>query len=109
MDELMLWARMKIKPSKSWRLCLRRGVRNDSTVIVGERKFHSSEKPIKSFGRQYIAEFSDKQMGRVMMKGFSEILAEIDQSQLPGSYKVWYYQFMLYRRVMCPLKTSEIP
>lgn len=108
MDELM-WARMKIKPSKSWRLYLRRGVRNDSTVIVGERKFPSSETPIKTLGRQYMAEFSDKQMGRVMMKRLSEILAEIDQSQLPGSYKVRCYQFMLYRRVMCPLKTSEIP
>lgn len=51
-----------------------------------------------------MAEFSDKQMGRVMMKRLSEVLADIDQSQLPGNYKVWCYQFILYRRVMCPLK-----
>ena len=35
--------------------------------------------------------------------------AKIDQSQLPGKYKVWSYQFTLYRRVMWPLKMSQIP
>ncbi len=111
MDELMLWARMKIKPSKSRSLSLRRGVRNDSTIFVvgGEKIPLLSEQPIKSLGRQYTAELSDKQMGRTVMKQLSDGLARIDQSQLPGKYKVWCYQFTLYRRVKWPLKMSEIP
>ncbi|KAI4884284.1 hypothetical protein NFI96_019990, partial [Prochilodus magdalenae] len=58
MDKLMLWARMKIKPSKSRSLSLRRGVRNDSTIFIvgGERIPLLSEKPIKSLGRQYTAD-----------------------------------------------------
>lgn len=52
MDKLMSWARMKIKPSKSRSLSLRRGVRNDSTFfVVGERKSLSSlSNPLKAWG-----------------------------------------------------------
>lgn len=56
-----------------------------------------------------MAELTDKQMGRNVMTQLSEGLAKINQSQLPGKYKVWCYQFTLYRRVICPLKMSEIP
>ena len=58
MDKLMLWTRMKIKPSKSQSLSLRRGVRNDSPIFIvgGERIPLLSEKPIKSLGRQYTAD-----------------------------------------------------
>lgn len=110
-DELMSWARMKVKPSKSRSLSLRRGVRNDSTtfVIGGEKIPLLAEQPIKSLGRQYTVELSDKQMGKAVMKQLSDGLARIDQSQLPGKYKVWCYQFTLYQRVMWPLKMSEIP
>ena len=43
------------------------------------------------------------------MKQLMDGLAKIVQSQLPGEYKVWCHQFTLYRRVMCPLKISELP
>ncbi len=43
------------------------------------------------------------------MKQLTDGLEKIDQSQLPGKYKVWCYQMILYRRVMWPLKMSEIP
>lgn len=110
MDELMSWAQMRIKPSKSQSLSLRR-VRNDSTIFVvgGEKIPLLSEWPIKSLGRKYMAEVLDKQMERTVMKQLSEDLAKIDQSQLLGKYKVWCYQFTLYRRVMWPLKMSYIP
>ncbi|KAL6489820.1 hypothetical protein MHYP_G00001650 [Metynnis hypsauchen] len=111
MDELMSWARMKIKPSKSRSLSLRRGVRNDRTTFVvgGEKIPLLAEQAIRSLGRQYTAELSDKHMGKTVMKQLCDGLARIDQSQLPGKYKVWCYQFTLYRRVMWPLKMSEIP
>lgn len=91
MDQLMSWARMKIKPSKSRSLSLRRGVRNDKAIFVvrGRENPLLSEQPIKSLRRQYTAELSDKQMGRTVMKQLMDGLAKINQSQLPGKYKVW--------------------
>ncbi|KAL0188639.1 hypothetical protein M9458_015738, partial [Cirrhinus mrigala] len=81
MDELMSWARMKIKPSKSLSL-------NDNTIFVvgGEKIPLLSEQPIKSLERQYTADLSDKQMGKTVMKQLSDGLARIDQSQLPGKW-----------------------
>lgn len=38
-----------------------------------------------------------------------EGLAKIEQINLPGKYKVWCYQHMLYQWVMWPLKICEIP
>lgn len=43
------------------------------------------------------------------MKQLSEGLANIDQSQIPGKYKVWCSQFTLYKRVLWLPKMSEIP
>lgn len=109
MDELMSWARIKIKPSESRSLSLRRGVRNDTIFVVSREKIPLlSEQPIKSLERQYTAELSDKQMGRTVIKQLTDGLSRIDQSQLPEKYKVWCYQFTLYRRVMWRLKMSEI-
>lgn len=70
----MAWARMKIKPTKSRSLSLRRGVQNDSTTFVvgGEKIPLLSEQPIRSLGRQYNAELLDKRMGRSVMKQLSE-------------------------------------
>lgn len=43
LDELVSWARMKIKPFKFRSLSLRRGVRNSQTIFVAkERKFFFS-------------------------------------------------------------------
>ena len=96
------------KGSKSHSLSLRRLVRNDNTIFVvrGEKIPLLSEQPIKSLGRQYTAVLSDKQMGRTVMKQLTDGLAKINQTQLPGKYKVWCYQFTLYRMVMWPLKMS---
>ena len=94
--------RMKIKLRS---LSLRRGVRNDSTIFVVGGNTFLSEQPIKSLGRWYTTEISDKQTGRTLM---SKGLVKIDQSQLLWKYKVWCYEFTLYKRVMWPLKISKI-
>lgn len=68
LDELTLWARMKIKPSKSRSLSIRKGVRSDRTVFMagGEKIPQLVEQPIRSLGRQYTSELSDRQMGRLV-------------------------------------------
>ncbi|KAK0138756.1 LINE-1 retrotransposable element ORF2 protein [Merluccius polli] len=110
-DELVGWARMKIKPSKSRSLSLRKGVRSDHTTFVagGEEIPLLASQPIRSLGRTYTADLSDRQMAETVRKQLADGLARINQSQLPGKYKVWSYQFILYPRVMWPLKMSDVP
>ncbi len=110
-DELVGWARMKIKPAKSRSLSLRKGVRSDHTIFVagGEEIPLLANQSVRSLGRTYTADFSDRQMGETVRKQLADGLARINQSQLPGKYKVWSYQFILYPRVMWPLKMSEVP
>ncbi|KAJ8414518.1 hypothetical protein AAFF_G00037200 [Aldrovandia affinis] len=90
LDELVSWARMKIKPSKSRSLSLRKRFRNENTIFVagGEQIPLLVTQPIQSLGRQYTAELSDKQMGKAIQKQLSDGLARIHRSQLPGKYKV---------------------
>ncbi len=110
-DELVGWARMKIKPAKSRSLSLRKGVRSDRAIFVagGEEIPWLANQPVRSLGRTYSADLSDRQMGETVRKQLADGLARINQSQLPGKYKVWSYQFILYPRVMWPLKMSEVP
>ncbi|KAJ8412584.1 hypothetical protein AAFF_G00129200 [Aldrovandia affinis] len=69
LDELVSWARMKIKPSKSRSLSLRKGVRKDNTIFSQvESKFCCWSHSPSSLGRQYTAELSDKQMGKAILK-----------------------------------------
>ncbi len=102
---------MKIKPSKSRSLSIRKGVRDDRTVFTagGEKIPLLKEQPVRSLGREYTPELSDRQMGKLVQKQLREGLEKIDSSQLPGKLKVWCYQFTLFQRVMWPLKVSEIP
>lgn len=48
-------------------------------------------------------------MGGAVRKQLADGLARISKSQLPGKYKVWSYQFILYPRVMWPLKMCKVP
>lgn len=66
-------------------------------VVGGENIPLLSEQTIKSLGRQYTAELSEKQIGKTVMQHLSNGLTRIDQSQLPGKYKVWCYKFTPYR------------
>ncbi len=111
LDELIQWARMKIKPSKSRSLSIRKGVRDDKKVFTagGEKIPLLKEQSVRSLGREYTSELSDRQMGKLVQKQLREGLEKIDSSQLPGKLKVWCYQFTLFQRVMWPLKVSEIP
>lgn len=110
-DELVGWARMKVKPSKSRSLSIRKGVRNDHTNFTagGEEIPLPSKQPIHSLGRSYTAELSDKQAGEAVRKQLTDGLSRIQRSQLPGKYMVWRYQQILYHQVMWPLKVSEVP
>ncbi|XP_016299901.1 PH-interacting protein-like, partial [Sinocyclocheilus anshuiensis] len=51
---------------------------------------------------------SDKDMGKFILRQLSEGLAKINANQLPGNYTMWCYHFILYPRVMWPLKLREV-
>ncbi|XP_023815255.1 uncharacterized protein LOC111948071 [Oryzias latipes] len=101
---------MRIKPSKSRSLSIRKGVRNDhiSFTVNGERIPLLAEQPVRSLGRLYTAELSDNHMPATIMLQLRDGLERIDKSHLPGKFKVWCYQFILYPRLMWPLKLCEI-
>ncbi|KAK0153977.1 hypothetical protein N1851_003944 [Merluccius polli] len=109
-EELLGWARMRIKPTKSRSLSIRKGVRNDiiSFTVDGERIPLLAEQPVRSLGRLYTADLSDSHMPVTVMEQLADGLERIDKSHLPGKLKVWCYQFTLYQRLMWPLKMCEI-
>ncbi|KAM3858867.1 thioredoxin reductase 1, cytoplasmic-like [Diretmus argenteus] len=78
------------KPQKSRSLSLRKGERNDRVAfsISGEDIPRIVDQPIRSLGRQYTSNLSDKEMGKTILSQLSEGLAKINASQLPGKYKV---------------------
>lgn len=64
LDELLTWARMKVKSGRSRNLSLRKGVLQARTTFVagGEPIPQLDEKPLQSLGRQYSADLTDKEM-----------------------------------------------
>jgi hypothetical protein len=109
-EELLTWARMKIKPSKSRSVSIRKGARRDdiSFTVDGEEIPRLAEQPVKSLGRLYTADLSDKNMAVSVTAQLTAGLKKIDQSPLPGKFKVWCYQFTLFHRLMWPLKLCDI-
>ncbi len=67
------------------------------------------EQSVRSLGREYTSELSDRQMGKLVQKQLREGIEKIDNRLLPGKLKVWCYQFTLLQWVMWPLKVSVIP
>ena len=109
LEELLTWARMKIKPPKSRSLSIRKGTRNYNIIFTvdGERIPLLAEEPVRSLGRLYTADLSDKNMASAVKTQLQDGLHKIDQCPLP-KFKVWCYQFTLYHRLMWPLKLNDI-
>jgi len=61
-EELLTWARMKIKPYKSRNVSIRKGGRREdiSFPVDGEEIPCLTEQPVKSLGRPYTADLLDK-------------------------------------------------
>ncbi len=69
-DELVGWARMRIKPSESRSLSIRKGARRNKIIFRagGEEIPLLSSQPIRSLGQAYMAELSNKHMGETVRK-----------------------------------------
>lgn len=63
-----------------------------STFVAGVEPIPGAdEKPPGSIGREFTAEPSDRQTGKLDKQQLAEGLAKIEQSQLPWKHKVWCY------------------
>lgn len=101
---------MKVKAEKSRSLSIRRDILQvqDSFVAGGEPIPRLDEKPLRSLGRQYKADLSDRQMEKLTKHQLADGVAKTEQSQLSGKHKVRYYQHILYQRILWPVKVCEI-
>ena len=108
-DELIDWARMKAKPSKSRSLSIVKGkvkavqfqLKQDCIPTV-------KEEPVKSLGRWYSIPLTDRHRGVEVEKKLKEGLQAIDGVDLLGKHKAWCFQFGLLPRILWPLQVYEI-
>lgn len=78
----------------------------DRCKVNGQRS--EQKPPIRSLGRDYTADLTDRHMADAVTNQLKEGLERIDRNYLPSKYKVWCHQFTLYPRLMWPLKMCEI-
>ena len=106
---LFTWARMKAKPKKSRSLSLVGGsVRKIHFKIGGDKIPTVREKPLKSLGRLYSIQLTDRHWGTEVQKVASKERKSIDKTCLPGKMKAWCYQHGLLPRLSWPLQMYEI-
>ena len=109
LDDLITWSRMKFKAKKSRSLTLHKGKqKQEKFTIAGEQMPTIKEEPVKSLGRWYAGTLSDRSRGVEIMNQAVEGLKAIDQTKLPGKYKIWCLQFALYPRLAWPLTMYEV-
>ena len=76
--------------------------------IAGDRIPTVKEEPVKSLGRWYEGNLSDKSKGMEIYKQAEDGLKAIDKTKLTGKYKVWCMQYGLYPRLQWPLMMYEV-
>ncbi|KAI8517813.1 hypothetical protein Bbelb_038300 [Branchiostoma belcheri] len=105
------WARMKFKAKKCRKLVMRRGKICDKLQleVQGERIPAIAEQPIKSLGKKFDVKLSDKKNIEEFKQQMRDGLEAIENSELPGRYKVWCYQYGLLPRAVWPMTMYDIP
>lgn len=111
MVELTTAARMELKPSKSRSLVLKQGhVQDRFCFKISEDTIPTvTEKTVKSLGRWYRGDLTDKASVKEMINLAEEWLKALEKSGLPGKYKVWGYQHGILPRLLWPLLVYEVP
>ncbi|XP_019617765.1 PREDICTED: uncharacterized protein LOC109465064 [Branchiostoma belcheri] len=105
------WARMKFKAKKCRKLVMRRGKICDKLQleVQGERIPAIAEQPIKSLGKKFDVTLSDKKNIEEFKQQMRDGLEAIENSELPGRYKVWCNQYGLLPRAVWPMTMYDIP
>ena len=110
LKELIDWARMKFKPSKSRSLILQKGKNQNRKIRIGEEEIPTiREKPVKSLGKWFRDSLNDRESINEMLSQAERWMESIDKSGLPGKYKAWCYQHGILPRMTWPLLMYEVP
>ena len=105
------WARMKFNPKKSRTLVIKKGkvLKNFVFKISDERIPTVSEAPVKSLGKMFDDTLKD---GNTKLSAIAQIekwLLSVDESELPGKFKVWIFQHDILPRILWPLMLYDFP
>ena len=89
---------MKFQEKKSRSCTFRKGKQVEVRyTIAGEPIPTIREQPVKSLGRMYKGNLSDRGQGMEIFKQATDSLKEIDHTKLPGKFKLWcLLQYGLY-------------
>ncbi|XP_078589523.1 uncharacterized protein LOC144869891 [Branchiostoma floridae x Branchiostoma japonicum] len=111
LDRAATWARMRFKAKKCRKLVLRKGKLCDKLQleIQGEKIPSVSDQPVKSLGKKFDKTLGDVQNVKEFRKQAEEGLRKIEESNLPGKYKLWCYQYGLLPRLTWPMTMYNIP
>nr|XP_034331688.1 uncharacterized protein LOC117690947 [Crassostrea gigas] len=109
-EELISWARMKIKPSKSRSVVLKKGRVTNYDFQLGQEIIPSvSEKPVKCLGKYFDDTLRDTKNTTNTVEQLQQWMDAIDKSGLPGKYKTWIYQHGVLPRILWPLQVYDVP
>ena len=109
LNVLVRWSRMKFKAKKSRSLTFRNGKQVQRRFMIGGDRIPTlKEEPVKSLGRLYAGNLTDRHEGVLIQKQAEEGLASIQKSNLPGKFKLWCLQFGLYPRLAWPLLIYDV-
>ena len=109
LDVLINWSRMKFKAKKSRSFTFKRGKQVQMKFQIGKENIPTvKQKPVKSLGRLYQGNLTDRSQGVAIQADAEQGLKAIANTKLPGNYKVWCLQFGLYPRLAWPLMIYEV-
>ena len=111
LNELILWARMRFKPSKSRSMVLKKGKLDERMKYrIGEEIVPTiTEKPIKYLGKWYRSSTNDQESVNDIHKQLMQWMKDVESSGLPGRFKLWIYQHGVLPRLSWPLTVYDVP
>ena len=109
LDQLVSWVGMKFKAKKSRSLSFVKGRQKEVKFeIAGEPMPTVKEQPVKSLGRLYHGTLNDRSEGLKIQATAEDGLEKIEQTLLPGVFKIWCLQFVLIMKLLWPLAMYEV-
>lgn len=103
------WSRMRFKAKKSRSASLKRRIQKEVRFFIGVEPIPTvREKPVKSLGRLYEKSLSDRGQGKEIQQTAESGMKAIDNTSLPGKFKCWCLQFVLYARLLWPMMIYDL-
>ena len=111
LEVLIKWARMKFNSKKSRTLVIKKGkvLKNCVFKISDERIPTVSEAPVKSLGKMFDDTLKDGNNKLSVIAQIEKWLLSVDESELPGKFKVWIFQHGILPRILWPLILYDFP